>query len=171
MTYRVAYDAASAGFQGWPFVVVGLLLTAVSAAAAFAPAFRAQTIPNGIHGPARGCFAWVSFVLVLAWTIAATTSSISIHERMKAAAINNTCETVEGRVAEFRPGSPGGDIHESFTIGGVRFSYSPTSITGGFNRSQSHGGPIREGLPVRICYVRGVGTENAIVRLEIATTP
>lgn len=35
-------------------------------------------------------------------------------------------------------------------------------VTSAFNNTSSHGGPIREGLPVRVTYSR-----NAILKLEI----
>jgi hypothetical protein len=41
------------------------------------------------------------------------------------------------------------------------FCYSDYGITAGFNNSTSHGGPTREGLPVRVSYIG-----NTIVRLE-----
>jgi len=56
-----------------------------------------------------------------------------------------------------------GHQDETFTVNGVRFSYSDFGVTCGFNNSASHGGPIREGLQVRIHYVG-----NAILRLEVA---
>ena len=51
---------------------------------------------------------------------------------------------------------------EQFDIAGVSFSYSDYVITAGFNNSASHGGPIREGLPVRVCHRNG-----EILRLEV----
>jgi hypothetical protein len=41
-------------------------------------------------------------------------------------------------------------------------SYSDYVVTAGFNNTASHGGPIRQDLPVRISYVG-----NSIVKLEI----
>jgi hypothetical protein len=43
------------------------------------------------------------------------------------------------------------------------FCYSDYEVTAGFNNSASHGGPIREGLPVRVSYIG-----NTIVRLEVS---
>jgi hypothetical protein len=51
-------------------------------------------------------------------------------------------------------------------VHGVRFQYSDYVITAGFNNTSSHGGPIREGLPVRIWYLDG-----EILRLDIAKRP
>jgi hypothetical protein len=56
-----------------------------------------------------------------------------------------------------------GHADESFVVGGRRFSYSDYSVTPGFNNTRSHGGPIDNGVYVRITH-RG----NTILRLEIA---
>jgi len=52
---------------------------------------------------------------------------------------------------------------ERFCVSGVCFAYSDFVITSGFNNTSSHGGPIREGLPVRVTYVG-----DMIVKLEVA---
>jgi hypothetical protein len=51
---------------------------------------------------------------------------------------------------------------EHFTVCGVPFSYSDYVVTAGFNHASSHGGPMREGLWVRIAY-----SGNDIGRLEV----
>ena len=56
-----------------------------------------------------------------------------------------------------------GHSDESFVVGGRRFSYSDFVVTSGFHNAASHGGPIREGLYVRVTYLG-----NLILRLEIA---
>jgi hypothetical protein len=45
----------------------------------------------------------------------------------------------------------------------VEFSYPDYTVTCGFNNTASRGGPIREGLQVRIHYV-----DQLILRLEVA---
>jgi hypothetical protein len=81
------------------------------------------------------------------------------------AADDSTTPVVAGPVEDFRPAPAEGHQDETFTVNGVPFGYSDYVITGGFNQTQSHGGPIREGLAVRIHYIpRG----NVIVKLEIA---
>ena len=52
---------------------------------------------------------------------------------------------------------------EHFDVHGVEFNYSDYIVSAGFNNTASHGGPIRPGLPVRICY-----RDGEILRLEIA---
>jgi len=52
---------------------------------------------------------------------------------------------------------------ERFVVNGHHYEYSDYVVSAGFNNTQSHGGPIREGITVRIADVRG-----KIARLEIA---
>lgn len=72
-------------------------------------------------------------------------------------------KVVEGEVRNFKPMPYGGRVYESFEVSGVPFRYSDYEVSAGFNNAASHGGPIREGLRVRIAYVG-----NTILRLEVA---
>lgn len=69
---------------------------------------------------------------------------------------------VEGRVADFRPMPYQGHQLECFSVQRETFCYSDYGLTAGLNNSASHGGPIRNGLPVRISY-----SGDTIVRLEV----
>jgi hypothetical protein len=55
-----------------------------------------------------------------------------------------------------------GHQDECFSVQAQTFCYSDYEVTAGFNNATSHGGPIREGLPVRVSYIG-----NTIVRLEV----
>lgn len=79
----------------------------------------------------------------------------------------NQCEVVEGTVSGFHPMPPSGGV-ESFSVGDRRFEYGEkvSSSLFGFSEPASVGGPIREGLQVRIHHVDG-----AIARLEIREPP
>jgi hypothetical protein len=68
----------------------------------------------------------------------------------------------------------GGHDTERFDVAGVHFEYSHWNVSQGFNQDVTAGGPIREGLYVRIHYVRDDRPSFAtglsyrtIVRLEI----
>jgi hypothetical protein len=73
---------------------------------------------------------------------------------------------VEGTVTDFVPADAGDHHPEHFAVltpgGRVEYFYSESTVTQGFNQSQNHGGPIRDGLRVRIADVGG-----KIARLEI----
>ena len=56
-----------------------------------------------------------------------------------------------------------GHAMEHFCVRQACFEYSDFVITAGFNNTASYGGPIRDGLPVRVTYVG-----NAIAKLEVA---
>ena len=69
---------------------------------------------------------------------------------------NGNFSIVEGTVTKFKPMPYSGHQMESFEVDGIRFEYSDFNLnSGGFNNTTSHGGPIREGLSVRIAYNSG----------------
>ena len=73
---------------------------------------------------------------------------------------------VEGKVENFHPMPKSGHDAERFTVQGRSFAYSDYSVTGGFNNTSSHGGPIKNELPVRITYIDG-NVGRVIVKLEV----
>jgi len=81
---------------------------------------------------------------------------------LKRALAEGRVSVVEGTVDRFEPMPYEGHRNERFSVNGVTFSYSDYSQDPGFHQSMSHGGPIREGLPVRISYV-----DKTIVKLEV----
>jgi hypothetical protein len=68
------------------------------------------------------------------------------------------------RWSPLRPGTRAGESwRATFRVGDVRFAYSDFRVSCGFNNTTSHGGPVREGLHVRIHYVEGI-----ILKFEVA---
>ena len=75
---------------------------------------------------------------------------------------------VEGPIEHFHPMPASGHDSERFDVAGVHFEYSHWSVSQGFNQDVTVGGPIRNGLQVRIHYVRfGTPPDHVIVRLEV----
>jgi hypothetical protein len=72
--------------------------------------------------------------------------------------------TVEGEVSDFHPMPYSGHQNETFGVNGVQFSYSDYVVNPCFNNTASHGGPVREGMRVRIAY-----SGDCILKLEVAT--
>ena len=79
---------------------------------------------------------------------------------------NDEFYVVEGVVANFRPMPTQAHQEECFSVEDRIFCYSDSVITSGFNQTSIHGGPIHEGLPVRIEYVG-----DTILRLEVQNEP
>jgi len=69
----------------------------------------------------------------------------------------------EGTVTNFHPMPYSGHQSETFSVNGMQFSYSDYVLIPCFNNTSSHGGPIREGLRVRIAY-----SGNCILKLEVS---
>lgn len=82
---------------------------------------------------------------------------LQLYKQMK----SGSASIVAGRVEHFVPMPSGGHSMESFSVNGHFFSYSDYQMTCAFNNTSSHGGPIRDGLLVRITYI-----DNNILRLE-----
>jgi hypothetical protein len=161
--YTTAFDVTQAGFRQWTFSVVGLFLIAAGLA-------TRTLVRIGIFRPQ---YPWmmkwfprlfVGFAIV--WTLISFATTFADYRGAVSAMENNRAQVVEGAVAEFKPMAYSGHSMESFVVQGVRFAYSDYIITAGFNTTTSHGGPIREGLPVKIWYSGG-----EILRLDIKKEP
>ena len=63
---------------------------------------------------------------------------------------------VEGVITDFKPMPEGGHADESFIVDGRRFRYSSYDITSGFNKTVVRGGPLKEGMNVKLWYYEGV---------------
>ena len=95
------------------------------------------------------------------WVLMAFSSSFSEYRQCRNAYRTGNYAVVEGRVENFQSISFEGQ-GECFSVQTQRFCYSGDTTHSGFSQLASHGGPIREGLPVRIAYFDG-----QILRLEI----
>ncbi|MBI2803952.1 MAG: hypothetical protein HYX68_03105 [Planctomycetes bacterium] len=148
MNYELVFDAAEAGYRYWWFPAFGLIGLAVGFA-------------FFIFG--RKWAGVVVFGFALLWTTISFVGTFAEFWQMRQALHAGDFEVVEGKVVEFVPMPKSGRPHESFKVNGHRYEYSDFLISAAFNNTQSHGGPIREGLQVRIADIGG-----KIARLEIA---
>lgn len=98
------------------------------------------------------------------WTSLAFGSTYGSYYEFRAAANSGDFRVEEGIVTKFRPPADvGGKGPEQFCVADTCFAYSKYVAYAGFHNTSAHGGPLREGLQVRVTHVG-----NAIVRLQIA---
>jgi hypothetical protein len=125
----------------WSHVVIGLVVPLGAVRA-----WRKRDWIALVGIGAWGLF-WNYLVLPPSWTI------YHDHLRAQEQLRSGDCEIVEGTVEQFHPMPYHGHSLESFTVNGVRFSYSDFDDSKpGFNNTESHGGPIHSGMHVRIHY-------------------
>jgi hypothetical protein len=157
--YTTVFDVTRTGYRQWSFAAFGLIFVAVGVALPML--MRIGIFPKQ---PAwmQKWFPRVFLAFAVFWTTTCFISTFIDYRRAVSAIRNNRAHMVEGVVRDFKPMPYTGHAMESFVVQGVRFEYSDYVITAGFNNTSSHGGPIREGLPVKIWYL---GSE--ILRLDI----
>jgi len=178
MTYQVIFDATEShytsqpalllsGHAHWRQLALSLLVFLVALAVLIFRKrlnvwwARPRTAPRIIYGAFGVTALWAGISL---WLYYAQNPTWTVRVR------SLQPKTVEGRVHDFVPMPFGGHANEHFCVETTCFHYSDYLHMGGFNNTSSHGGPIREGLPVRITYVEDSGdTGNLIVKLEIGT--
>jgi hypothetical protein len=85
---------------------------------------------------------------------------------LRSAYVSGRSSIVEGTVENFHPAPALGPARESFSVRGVIFSYNALDDTPCFHNAPYHGGPIRDGLDVRIHY-----NEECIQRVDIRRGP
>lgn len=161
MTYVAVFDISNAGYKSVSFPVFGLIFVALGIIFVLSRTRIPQWNQRGRVMRRIFPFAFLGFAIL--WTLVTFVSTYRDYRAASSARHDDTAQVVEGVVTDFRPMPATGHAMESFCVSGVCFYYSDYVVTAGFNQTSSHGGPIREGLPVRVTYVG-----NTIVKLEVA---
>lgn len=156
--YRVAYDLIQAGYQNWLQAIPGTIIGIVGLVMLM-KRVKSHSVTADLKNSSISIF---MIIFGMIW-VAAFAGNYSIYAGLRDSVMKGGYETVEGRVSNFVPMPYEGHAQEHFDVNGKKFSYSDYDLTKGFNKTKSHGGPIREGLQVRINYVG-----ESIVKLEIA---
>ena len=158
MNYKVIFDIANSAspdypVQAIPLVIVGLFLVV----------FR-KRLPGwwGNHPRASSIFSFFFFGFSLLITTLMFFITHRNYSELLKAESSGKLSISEGKVKNFVPMPEAGHAMESFCVDKSCFEYSDYVITGGFNNSASHGGPIKDGLQVRVSYLG-----NKIVKLEV----
>lgn len=161
MHYVTVFDASLHPYRNLTLVLPGVALASIGAVMAFRPRWLEAVFRQPLAH--RYIFRWSFFLLSTFYVLAATAALWRDARDTQLAAQQGNCQLLEGRVENFHPMPAEDHDLEHFEVRGVEFSYSDFVVTAGFNNTASHGGPIREGLPVRICH-----RDGEILRLEIA---
>src|ERR1051326_926742 len=156
--YRTVFDVEQSGYRQWPFALFGLIFVVVG--------FAMPTLLRmGIMGGGRLWMEkWLPRIFVVGgtfWTATALASTFVDYRRDVDALQNGEAKIVDGRVEHYWQVP---NKSEAFDVGGVRFQYGEGLVIAGFNHTASRGGPIREGLPVKIWY-----WNEQILRLQMKT--
>jgi len=159
MTFKTVFDAAQQGFVGWQGVLVGLCLVSVFGVVAFRPNWLEGLPLAGPKGRTRVIFGRIGFGFALFLTIGISAADVDNWWVIPYGLRHGRYDVVEGPVTNFVPG--GNHKVESFWVQGLRFVYDSSDIPG-FNETAAKGGPIHEGLYVRITY-----SDLQILRLEV----
>jgi len=152
------FDVAQAGYSSWSAVAFGVGSTAIGAWLIKNRRWFPVRAPSWF----RSAFPFVFFGFAFCWTGAVVSTTYLKYLSLSRALQDGRAAVVEGPVEQFVPMPYIGHSMERFSVAGIRFAYSDYVITGGFNNTSSHGGPIRLGRYLRITYVG-----EDIVRLEI----
>lgn len=153
MHYKVIFDFLSKGPIPWSFgVVFAFMISAVL--------LKWSRSTN--KGERRFGMYWLSGVLLLGGSMAWAMQQANQSMRNEYQA--GRFSMVTGTVTNLRSGFKS----ECFNVEQIQFCYSGYVLTGGFNQTVNNGGPIRDGLRVRISYMATTpnGEHNVILRLE-----
>jgi hypothetical protein len=111
-----------------------------------------------------GVYIFTGFFTI--WTLLVFATTYSDYAYAKNEYLEGKAGIVEGAVSNFKPGTNvRGSAYESFCVKDMCFTYSDYEEQAGFNTMTINGGPIRQGLPVRVTFVG-----NTIVKLEVASS-
>jgi hypothetical protein len=153
--YVVFFEVSQKGYQWWApalglfFVLSGWMIAKTFRRSSW-PLFRFWSFSGSIM-----------FWFACIWTLVLFGATFPGYLGAQYAFRTGHYAVIEGHVTNFAPMTRVLPM-ECFTVSSQRFCYSDSEMKPGFNQTASHGGPIHDGLPVRISY-----SEDTILRLEI----
>lgn len=153
--YRTVFEIKEKGFD-WSFPTVGLGFVLLGIVLIWVGKRYRWPLRRKVVG-------YFMVVFASLWFIGVFTTTHSGYSSLQSAYRRGQFSIVEGIVEDFKPMPYEGHSQECFSVDLERFCYSDFEITAGFNNTRSHGGPIREGVPVRVFYIG-----DTIVRLDVA---
>ena len=165
MEYRTVFDIVQAGYKSWPIVLIGVALTLTGISMIVFPRFWSKIPFRGPEFMRRyGVYIFTGFFTI--WTLLNFATTYSDYAYAKNEYLEGKAGVVEGAVSNFKPGTiVRGSAYENFCVQSNCFTYSDYGEQTGFNTMAINGGPIREGLPVRVTFVG-----DTIVKLEVASS-
>lgn len=164
--YTTIFSIGDVSFTWW-IIAAPLLFVVIGAGTLIFPVVLKQR-PSGFRTKAMGWFLVGSglfffflFLITFYWD----------YSNLRSAFQTGRYEVVEGEIKDFGPRTSYGRTFEGFRVGDVEFLYSEYEYTGAFNQSSlGKDGPIRNGLRVRVSYVRDLNTNRAMI-LKLDTSP
>lgn len=149
--YKLNFDVASGmRFEIWMLPLV--ILPLVGACLVFLPKTTSKLLPHPAQGSWRTAFSWFYFIFSSTISIVWIISHTGTYLQLRNSVVTNSVKTVEGCLQGFHPMPEGGHDTERLLVDGLSFSYSDYLATPGFNKTESHGGPIHADSRVRIGY-------------------
>jgi hypothetical protein len=159
-SYVVLYDVGRQGYQTWRDASLPALVTIVALLLGFIARKTVRDSPEPRWRAYSRVARLVAF-LGLVGTFASLIYTWHEFHQYSGALNSGKYRNTTGIVTSFVPERSDGHPRESFQLDNVRFEYSSSDVTSAFHRTVGTGGPLREGLSVRIADVDG-----RIVRLE-----
>lgn len=167
---RLVYDATQVGYYGWWMPLLGGLAGAAISRLLWR---HADDWPN--PGKRRALSTFLAAFSVI-WFLGFTWAVFVPQRHLKSALRRGEYSVREGVVRNLVPGSKTDNFDEEWDldVNGTlyHYRYNPANTYAGFRHTIPHGGPVREGLRVRVYEVRSPGTtasgtSGLIARLEI----
>lgn len=146
----VLYDVARTSYVEWRELLTSIVIVILGALVVLREERRYRF--GGIFLIAIG----------LSFLVLGTGASAIQHRDLVMRLRSGKYENVEGAITDFSPGSFDGHVQERFTVAGHRYTFSSAKSMAGYHDVQGAGGPLGDGVRVRIADVNGM-----IARFEL----
>ena len=156
------FDLLERGYDGWLISLGGIIAFCAILLMMRLRKMIVQKPPS----PAQKISVYLALCSGLIWTAIVLPWTYFTYADLADSYRGGMYQEVSGIVEKFNHSIPTERRNDSeeFEVNGVTFSYSESGFYPGFQHVRTAGGPIREGLPVRIRYIGDV-----IVRLEVCS--
>jgi hypothetical protein len=165
MTYDTVYDVGRDGYTDWWFLLCGIPALAAGLLVSLRPdlARRAGMLSSYMTEHRQILIARYISAFAVFWMLIAFSTTYGGYRLAAGELVSGQYSLEEGQVYHFSPMPKGGHGYESFCVGRTCFSYSDYDLAPGFRKTSQRGGPVKEGVQVRLAHVG-----NVILRVEIA---